>query len=80
MLQLRETSRQEEKTLTHGNPITQRERNTLCFAPDSDVANDGARFRSLDTEIGKCVLAYTRGFTYRRHQYQISTTRVKTMD
>jgi hypothetical protein len=55
------------KTLTHGNPITQRECNPLCFAPDSDMPHNGAGFRSLDAEIGKriltCTTAYARVHT-----------------
>jgi hypothetical protein len=43
------------RTLTHSNPIPKRKRDTLRFATNTDVANDSARIRFLDAEIGERV-------------------------
>lgn len=53
-----------KRILTHGNPIAQRKRDALRFAPNSDVPDDGARFRTFDAEIGKRVFAYETGPPY----------------
>lgn len=51
---------QNREALTHGNPIAQRKRDTLRFAPNSNMPHDGPRLRSFDAQIGKRVLAYMR--------------------
>lgn len=68
----------QKRQLTHRNPITQRKRDTLRFAPDSNMPRDGTRLRAFDAEIGKCVLAYVH--THRRNTHQsrsLSVTRLE---